>query len=681
MNARHAASLALLGVLWILAAGPVAAQPEATAPATNAGEPQLLDASLIRTTSGGVILSLTTRGTPTYHAFMLEDPSRVVLDMFGYSTPAPVRLGEKDEFVRQVRYASRTDRHGAPMVRYVIETAQPATYDVKTEEGALRLTAEPLVAPASTPAATAPDAKSEPEKTMAPAPAPAPAKAPTPAVASGSAPVPRPALGAVPAIANSLVAVPPTVPATSRGSAAAPQAPVAEASKPAAEPAAPAPAPPSVPAAAKAAPRLTETPVPATAPQLAAATPAASASTKGTEPAVLSKATAATMSLDVQNADVRTVFRSIAQFAGVNIVADNNVSSTVTIRALQLPWPEMLEAVCRSAGLIVIGDGPVIRVATQRTAQDEALARESSARKQEEVLPLETRVLPVHYANVEELQETLAKIGSDRGQVQYDSRTNTLIVTDIAPRLEQLEAMVRRLDTETVQVEIAAKIVDVDETVARQLGISWGGSGLHSGDAHASGSFTVNPGEVLGASGEIQVGFLRSFGELEARLQLLEDERKADIVSAPRITTVDNRMARILVGKQVPLITQDFAGNAITELKKVGITLEVTPHINAGKTITLDLHPEISDLASVSTTQSGIIFTTTEADTRVLVGDGQTAVIGGLIRDSDMVTEVGIPLLKDIPLVGRLFKNTDHQVEKRELLIFVTPRIVQPVES
>jgi type II secretory pathway component GspD/PulD (secretin) len=231
-----------------------------------------------------------------------------------------------------------------------------------------------------------------------------------------------------------------------------------------------------------------------------------------------------------------------------------------------------------------------------------------------------------------------------------------------------------------VQVEISAKIVDVDETVARQLGISWSGTGLHSGDAHASGSFDLNPGAVLAPTGDIQVGFLRSFGAIEARLQILEDERKADIVSAPRITTVDNRMARIMVGKQVPLITQDFAGNAITELKKVGIVLEVTPHINAGKTITLDLHPEISDLASASTSQTGTIFTTTEADTRVLVGDGQTAVIGGLIRDSDMVTERGVPLLKDIPLLGYLFKKTDHQVEKRELLIFVTPRIVEPVE-
>jgi type IV pilus assembly protein PilQ len=383
------------------------------------------------------------------------------------------------------------------------------------------------------------------------------------------------------------------------------------------------------------------------------------------------------MSLDVQNADVRTVFRSIAQFAGVNIVADNNVSGTVTIRALDLPWRGMLEAVCRSASLVVIEDGPVMRVATQRTAQEEALARESSARKQEEVLPLETRVLRVRYANAEELQETLGKIVSERGQVEVDARTNTLIVTDIAPRLESLEAMVQRLDTETVQVEIMAKIVDVDATVARQLGITWGASGLQSPGAHASGSLAIGAGEVAGAAADVQVGFLRSFGEIEARLQALEDERQAEIVSAPRITTVDNRMARILVGKQVPLITQDFAGNAITELKKVGIALEVTPHINADNQITMDLHPEISDLASATSTQGGIIFTTTEAETRVLVGDGETAVIGGLMRHGELTSKRGVPLLKDIPLLGRLFRSSERRMEKRELLIFVTPRIVK----
>ena len=387
------------------------------------------------------------------------------------------------------------------------------------------------------------------------------------------------------------------------------------------------------------------------------------------------------MSLDVQGADVRTVLRSIAQYAGVNIVADSNVSGTLTIRALDLPWREMLDAICRAGGLVVFDNGPVLRVATSRTSQEEALAQESTARKQEEVLPLETRVVPVHYANAAELQETLAKIASARGQVQVDGRTNTLILTDITPRLAQLAEMVRRLDTETVQVEISAKIVDVDASAARQLGISWSLNDLHSPEANASGTVSVTPSTVIDPAGQVQVGILRSFGAIEARLQVLEETRKADIVSAPRITTVDNRMARILVGKQVPLITQDFAGNAITELKKVGISLEVTPHINDSNQITMDLHPEISDLSAQATTQGGIVFSTTEADTRVLVADGETAVIGGLIRGSELVSERGVPYLKDIPLLGRLFKTSDRRTEKRELLIFVTPRIVRPQAS
>jgi type II secretory pathway component GspD/PulD (secretin) len=383
------------------------------------------------------------------------------------------------------------------------------------------------------------------------------------------------------------------------------------------------------------------------------------------------------MSLDVQGADVRTVFRSIAEYAGVNIVADSNVSGAVTIRATDLPWWDMLRAVAQAAGLVVVEAGPVIRVATQRTSQEEALALESTARKQEEFLPLETRVVPVRYANAGELQETLAKIASGRGQVQVDGRTNALIVTDIAPRLAQIEDMVRQLDTETVQVEIAAQIIDVDASVARQLGISWSGTGLQSPGARASGSIALTPGEVLDPAADVQVGFLRSFGEIESRLRALEQERKAEIVSAPRITTADNRMARILVGKQVPLITQDFAGNAITELKKVGIALEVTPHVNANDEITMDLHPEISDLAAAATSQGGIVFTTTEADTRVLVADGATAVIGGLFRKGELVTERGVPLLKDVPVLGHLFKTSDRQAEKRELLILVTPRIVR----
>jgi type IV pilus secretin PilQ/predicted competence protein len=664
MSARVRTALALLGLIALGAGIPLSAQTPAAPSPTDPGSRALVDASLARTPSGGALLSLTADGALPYEAFALDNPPRIVLDLLGAQQPIPVHLSDRGGFVQKIRYAPRRGFRGGSNVRYVLETQAPAAYRVATIGAELNLLVEPgtaamPAAPVRSAAPAAPVAQAAPVAPVEPA---AQAALATPVVPA------MPVMPATPVAAAAPVA--PVIPIAP----AAPVAPVKTATA----------APPPAPAAPAAAVETAESaPAPAPAGALLAQLPPlepqpiAPVADPPEDPAPDPRP----MSLDVQGADVRTVFRSIAQYAGINIIADSNVDATVTIRALDLPWPEMLDAVCRSSGLIVLSDNPVIRVANQHTAQDEAVAVEANARKQEELLALETRIVPVHYANGAELQETLGKIVSSRGQVQVDPRTNSLILTDIGPRLDQLEEMVKRLDSETVQVEIAAKIVDVDATVARQLGISWGGTDLHSSDARASGSVSLQPGDLLDPAGDVRIGFLRSFGQIEARLQALEDERKAEIVSTPRITTVDNRMARILVGKQVPLITQDFAGNAITELKKVGMALEVTPHINGNNEITMDLHPEISDLASESATAGGIIFTTTEADTRVMVQDGETAVIGGLIRDGKLISERGVPLLKDIPLIGRLFRTSDRRVEKRELLIFVTPRIVRGVGS
>ncbi len=382
------------------------------------------------------------------------------------------------------------------------------------------------------------------------------------------------------------------------------------------------------------------------------------------------------MSLEVQGADIHTVLRSIAEYSGVNIVADNNVKGTLTMRAIDLRWPNMLSTVCRSMGLVSIDHGDVIRIATERTAQDEAVSRESAARKQEDFMPLHTRIVRLRYANADELQGVVNTMRTSRGSVEVDERTNALIIKDIEPRLDQLEETLLALDTETLQIEITAEIVDIDVTEQSELGISWILGNMHSSSANASGVAGVYADDVIYPAGDLQVGVIGSFAEVRAKIQALVIDNKANIISTPRITTVNNRMARILVGKEVPLITMDQAGNAITELKKVGIGLQVTPRVNSDELITLDLQPQVSDLSSQSTVQGGIVFTTTEADTRVMVRQGETAVIGGLIRTAVIATERGVPLLKDIPLLGHLFKSTATREEKRELLIFVTPKIV-----
>jgi len=387
------------------------------------------------------------------------------------------------------------------------------------------------------------------------------------------------------------------------------------------------------------------------------------------------------MSLDVQGADVRTVLRSIAEFGKVNIIPDRDVEGPTNVRLVQVPWRQALDMVCESAGLTAINrDVDVIRVAPRKVLLDEEVDRNSAARKREELLPLQTAIFVVKYANADELQKSVAFALSSRGSSQVDTRTNSVLVTDIPDRLTQVGKMIHDLDTETLQVDITAKIVDVDVTTARQFGISWDLNNAHWTKGRVSGSIAHDT-PIANPTTSLKFGMVRSWADIDARIQAMESANKANIISNPSITTVNNRKARILVGKEVPLITLDTSGNPITELKKVGITLEVTPYINSENRVTMDLHPEVSDLSSQATVQGGIIFSTSEADTRVMVADGETAVIGGLISSNETNFETGIPILRSIPFIGALFRSSDVRKDRRELLIFVTPRIVPRMAS
>ncbi|HYQ88187.1 MAG TPA: AMIN domain-containing protein [Candidatus Binatia bacterium] len=382
------------------------------------------------------------------------------------------------------------------------------------------------------------------------------------------------------------------------------------------------------------------------------------------------------MSLDVQGADIQTVLRSLAEFSGKNIVASKEVKGEVTLRLRNVPWRHALDIVLKSQGLGMVETGQTIVISTLDTLRKEELERNSAARNQEELLPLETRILPVNYANSKEMAKSVEKTLTKRGHIEVDDRSNSLIVTDISDKLDQVDAMVRNLDTRTPQVEIVARLVDVDVSATRALGIEWGVHNMDLFDAGVSENVDVKAADVGSPVGQAKLGTIKSFGSVEATLQALETQNKANIISNPRITTVNNREASVVVGQQIPLIVQDFAGNAVTQLTTIGIKLSVTPHINTGNRITMDVHPEVSDLASQATVQGGIIINTTMADTRVMVNDGETAVIGGLIRSNESTTKRGIPVLMDVPLLGNLFRSNSTTKQKRELLIFVTPKIL-----
>ncbi len=387
------------------------------------------------------------------------------------------------------------------------------------------------------------------------------------------------------------------------------------------------------------------------------------------------------MSLDVQGADIQTVLRSLAEFSGKNIVASKEVKGEVTLRLRNVPWRHALDIVLKSQSLGMIESGQTILISNLETLRKEEMEKRSAERAQEELLPLETRIIPINYANAKEMARSVDKTMTKRGHIEVDERSNTLIVTDIADKLDQVDAMIRNLDTRTPQVEIVARLVDVDISATRDLGIKWGVHNLDLFQAGVTEHVDVNANDVTGPAGVVTIGTIKSFGSIDATLQALETANKANIISNPRITTVNNREASVVVGKQIPLIVQDFAGNAVTQLTTIGIKLNVTPHINTGNRITMDVHPEVSDLASQATVQGGIIINTTLADTRVMVNDGETAVIGGLIRSNESSLKRGIPVLMDVPLLGYLFRSSSTTKQKRELLIFVTPKILGETAS
>jgi type IV pilus assembly protein PilQ len=401
-----------------------------------------------------------------------------------------------------------------------------------------------------------------------------------------------------------------------------------------------------------------------------------------------------TFSLDVEGADIRTVIRAIAEFSGKNIVVNPNVKANVKLSLKNVDWEDALRTTLRLSGLDYVQEGGIIRVDDAGKLVSEANEREAAKSRQRDLVPLETRIVKLNYANSGELTSPLQAGLSKRGTIQAEKRTNSLIITDLPEVVEKVSQMASDLDTTTPQIEITAKLVDVDEEALRGLGIEWdiGAPSKYFVGPNASTAHVPNPGpgQDLGAqhttdisdpSTLLNYGVFRDWGSFEAQLQLLEQNRKANIISNPKITTVDNREAKILVGQKIPLIVQDVAGNPVSQLQTIGIQLKVTPHLTKDKKVIMDLHPEVSDLSTQSTVQGGVIINTSEADTRVMVDDGQTAVIGGLIRTNDGVVRRGVPFLKDLPLLGNLFRSEDTVRQNRELVIFVTPRLANDLAS
>ncbi len=382
------------------------------------------------------------------------------------------------------------------------------------------------------------------------------------------------------------------------------------------------------------------------------------------------------ISLDVQDAEITTVLRSLAGFSGANIVASPRVTGKVTVKLEEVPWEEALAVILRAHNFDYIEENGIYRIDTAEDLRQEKLSTERARKQVEDLAKLHLGLVKLRYANGEEVKDALKKMLSERGNIDVDVRTNSLLINDIEERVELIKDMAVKLDTRTPQVEINARLVDIDQKATRELGINWSLANYQSpGNNIYGGGEISNP--VQNPAGNVRVGTVQDWGDLMVTIEALESQNKAHLISNPIITTTDNREASILVGQKIPLIVSDQAGNAITQLTTIGIMLKVTPHINNENRITLDVHNEVSDLSSQATVQGGVIINTSESDTRVLVDDGQTAIIAGLVRKVESTLSTGIPVLQDLPVLGALFRHSTDAKSSRELVVFVTPRIVE----
>jgi type IV pilus assembly protein PilQ len=401
------------------------------------------------------------------------------------------------------------------------------------------------------------------------------------------------------------------------------------------------------------------------------------------------KYTGEKIALNFFETDIKNVFRILMDVSGKNFAIDKDVTGKVTLSFDKpVPWDQVLDLVLKMNRLGMVYEGDIVRIATlkalkaEEEEQQAMLAAEQKAKEQKKALsPLITAYIPINYANAKD--DVLPHIvpTQGRGKITVDERNNQIIITDIADKVKKAKEIVKKIDKVTPQVMIEARIVEATDTFSREIGTSWAIEGTRT-DGNLGGtlgfdmSATNPPTSSLGAIG---IQFTRLIGNtfqvVDARLQASESEGNVKIISAPKILTLDNKAAKIKQGLAYPYNKLDADGNTTTEFKDIALELEVTPHITPDERVTMKIVIKNNEIGAVINNQ--VSFTTKEAYTELLVDDGDTIVIGGIRKTRTDIGESGLPYLRKIPVLGWLFKTESNEDTLEELLIFITPRVVQ----
>jgi type IV pilus assembly protein PilQ len=400
------------------------------------------------------------------------------------------------------------------------------------------------------------------------------------------------------------------------------------------------------------------------------------------------------ISLDFQDADIRNVFRILHEISGKNFIIGSDVKGKVTLKLDQVPWDQVLDLVTRMNKLGVSVEGNIVRIAPHAVIEAEKAAERKTKQAEQEAAPLVTEYIPINYATASAVQAHLNEVKTDRGRVTVDERTNMIIMTDVQDAIQRAGEVIKKLDVVTRQVIIEARIVEARADFSREFGIQWGFNHVaspDSGSAQALGgpygfsgglanNMAVNL-PAVSATGAIDFMFARLGGgstqlSIDASLQAMESRGVGKIISSPKVLTLDNKAAIIKQGTQIPYQTSDEGTVAVTFQDAV-LSLEVTPHITMDNRISMlvNITKDAPDTGISVLGQPAI--SKKEVTTELLVNNGDTVVIGGIIAEDEGTSEGSIPGLGKIPVLGWLFKNQSKRDSRTELLVFITPTIVE----
>ncbi|WP_028007337.1 type IV pilus secretin PilQ [Solimonas flava] len=411
------------------------------------------------------------------------------------------------------------------------------------------------------------------------------------------------------------------------------------------------------------------------------------------------------ISLSFQSIDVRALLQIIADVAGTNMVISDAVKGDIAMRLQNVPWDQALDIILRSKGLGMRQQGNVMMVAPIDEIAQREKAELEAQRQKTDLAPLRSEIIQVNYAKASDMKALLGSdktsLLTDRGRVTVDERTNTLLVLETREKIDEIRALVAKLDIPVRQVLIESRIVIANEDFAREIGTKFGisstgtigntrigQSGNNTGSRDAANGTTpsVDDSYIVnlpsGTTGAPSIGWsiLGTDFQVDLELQALQTEGRGEVISSPRVVTANGKQAVIEQGQEIPYQTSSGNAGTNTQFKKAVLSLTVSPQITPDNRVIMDLNVTSDSKGSDVNTGTGNTapaIDTRKLDTQVLIRSGDTVVLGGVFQRTVNSSASKVPLLGDIPLLGVLFRNSNKEDAKRELLIFVTPKVLQ----